>query len=468
MLNCRNISSLSTNLFKQCVLMLLFLIFLLHHWYVLLNIPLLPGFDGGYYAVQVREILRSGNLYYSAPPLAFFIFALFAWIFLSLNIFPETLCIINGVKFGLALMKALCVFPMYLISKQLTKNEAISIGSAVLLEIHPFFMLLANGTSLYKNAVGIFFLLCYIYFVNRVSTSNNAKDIILAVIFLGLTALTHILDFGIAIAYTLLYITIDVIRERRLNIRTPLMKLFMLECIILGVLFVAIIVFFPIYFGTYYKFESFFKELITHEEASASLTFLLSNLMILVTISFSIVAIIIVAKRNSDALNIRILISSSLLAFFLISPEFSPQWHIRFIFVTFIPLLLMIPSILNRVKTIEGILLIFLLLFSIFLSGYIRHTYALPVISPEEKEDLLSMAPYIPRENTIVVTRFGLHYWVTWFLDVKSSYYMNKLEDYIKEYDHVFIIFNKQQHPNIPPYWTILFVGRTLILIKVK
>jgi len=459
---------ISSKWISRLFLVSLFFIFLIHHWYVLFNTPLLPGPDGGYYAVQVREIIRSGNLYYSAPPIAFFIFAFFAWIFLNINAFPAPLCIINGVKLGLAFMKALCIFPVYLISKQITRNNGISIVNAILFELHPFFMLLTYGTSLFKNAVGVFFLLFYIYFVNRVSIHATRKDLTLAIVFLGLTALTHILDFGLAIAYTLLYVVIDIIRRKRIDMSNHLLRLFLVESAIVGIPFTVIIVFLPVYFGTYYKFESFFEELLIGEENIPSLNVLLSNPLILVSISFSIIAIVTAIKNHIDALTLRVLISSSLITFFLISPQFPPQWHIRFTFMLFIPLMLMLPGVLKRVREVESMLVIILLLFSIFMPGYIHSSRALPVVTPEEIDDLHAMSPYIPKNNTIVLARFGLHYWITWFLDVKSSHYMSELENYVKQYDHVFVVYEKQTHPRIQPQWEILFVGKALILVKIK
>lgn len=446
----------------------IFIVFLIHHWYILYSQPLLPGFDGGYYAVQVREILRSGTLYYSAPPIAFLIFAFFAKIFLLLNLFPPPLCVINGIKFGLALMKALCVFPIYLIFKQLTGRDYISIGGAVLFELHPFFMLLANGTSLYKNAVGIFFLLCYIYFVNRLLVNSSWRDIILALVFIFLTALTHILDFGLALAYTILYAIIDIIKNRKFDMRSNLAKLVVFELIFIGVLFIIIIVFIPIFFGTYYKFESFFEELLKIKESEGSIRFPpMFEPFIVLAVFLGVLGLIIVLQRDINELEKRILLSSCLILFFLISPVFSPQWYIRFIFVSFIPLILIFPSLFKLMKDARKAIVLFLIISLIFTPAYIQFSQARPVINPIELRDITNMAPYIPKENTIILTRFGLHYWVTWFLDVETSHYISKLDYYIQQYEHVFIIIEKEL-AKIPPYWKIIYSGKELLLIKVK
>ena len=455
----------------------IFLFFLWHHWSVLSNIPLIPGPDGGYYAVQVREILRSGTLYYSAPPVAFYIFALFSWILIAINAYPAPLCIISGIKLGLAFMKALCVFPMYLISKQITKNETLSIIVPVLLEINPFFMLLANGTSLYKNAVGIFFLLFYIYYLNTLIVEKNGRNLLFALFFLSLTALTHILDFGLAIAYTIVYVLIEIIRVKRVDLSNYLIRLFLLEAGILLSLFCIIIVFFPVYSGTYYKFEGFINEVLMGSEQAFRPGVLPRDPNVLLSLSFALFGILATVKKivlkeysvNNDSVHMKILLSSSLLILFLTNPNYPPDWRIRFLFVTFVPMIIMLPSVFTHVKNTESVLLIVLLLSSLFIPLYLNCSIARPVISPQETMDLTRMKDLIPRENAIVLARFGLHYWVTWFMDVKADYNFPQLQNYVKQYNHVFVIIEQKLNaPPIPPEWEIIYVGESLILAKVK
>ncbi len=455
------------NLLVKMALFFLFLIFLIHHWIILYIQPLLPGFDGGYYAVQVRDLLRSGTLYYSAPPIAFLIFALFAKIFLLLNLFPPPLCVINGVKFGLALMKALCIFPTYLIFKQLTKRDAIAVGGAILFELHPFFMLLANATSLFKNAVGVFFLLFYIYYLNKSTLSNDWRDMIPALVFISLTAMTHILDFGLALAYTVSLALIEAIRNKGLSLQSSLSKLIVIELVSLASLFTIILIFAPVFFGTYYKFISFIQELLSVESSEYSIT-IPPTLEPFVTLSalIAIISILLCTRFGIIDLSKRIALALDLITIFLLLPLYSQQWYLRFILVTFIPAILTLPELFNQLRDLKKIIALIVIFMIIFTPAYMQSARAIPVINPIEFRDINNMAPLIERGDTIVVTRFGLHYWVTWFLDIKTEYHINKLDDYIQSYHHVYLIVNKKIVSK--PGWVILYIGKELMLIKVK
>jgi len=459
-------SNETTSPIIKLALVLLFVIFLIHHWYILYAQPLLPGFDGGYYAVQVREILRSSKLYYSAPPIAFLIFSFFAEIFLILNLFPPPLCVINGVKFGLALMKSLCIFPAYLIFKQLTKRDYVSIGGAILLELNPFFMLLANGTSLFKNAIGVFFLLCYIYYVNELTIKNSWREIILALIFISLTAMTHILDFGLALAYTILYAAIEAIVNKRLSMKSSITKLITIEFISIAALFAGILTIAPVFFGTYYKFESFIEELLIVEGNEGAMLPPMLEPFVALAIILAIIGLIISLIPDMGVLEKRLLLSSSLLVLFLITPLYSPQWYIRFILVTFIPATLTLPTMLKLIRDTKKVIAFILVLVIFFTPAYMQLSQARPVINPIEFRDIMDMAPYIERGNTIIITRFGLHYWVTWFLDIETTYHINKLDNYIQQYEHVYLIIEKWKQT--PSNWTTIYEGKELKLIKIK
>ena len=139
---------------KQAVgiLVVLVLIKFIVHFISLQSAPLLPGFDGGYYAVQVREIILSGMLYYSAPPISFYIFAFFAQILIWLHYGPLPVCIITGIKLGLSIFVALAAVPAYYLGRYIFRKNYSSIRT-----VCSFFRLnnLSTAVLIFKKLVCI-------------------------------------------------------------------------------------------------------------------------------------------------------------------------------------------------------------------------------------------------------------------------------------------------------------------------
>jgi len=449
------------------------------HAYILLRAPLLPGLDGGYYAVQVRSILINGKLYYSAPPITFYIFALFAQVLLALGYGPLNICVIDGIKLGLSAMVALSGVPAYLFAYELFKRRDIAIYFTLILLWHPYFIIISGGASLYKNSVGVFFLFSYLYFLFRSIDEIDSRVHILTIIFFVLNALTHILIFGIALALTLVINIIYVFlwRIKGLPLNNRFIKTIIANYILVIFAFVAIILFFPEFFGTYYKFESFIERF-PFEFIPLILPIILFGFDLIVVITWLLIlatAYELIFRRKhflskNKAPLLMILIAMEVLAIFLLWPFFESQYRIRFLFVSFIPFTVLSSfNISNLLKKKGEALVAFLAIMLIFTPAILRnYSHTFPCISFAETQDILVMRQYVEKENSIVYTRPGLHYWVTWFLDVPSDYHLNKenLENAKESYKYVYVILPKLVR-NVHPWWKLIFRGSSLSLYLV-
>ncbi len=469
---------------KQAVITLVTLVMIkfLVHFLSLLNAPLLPGFDGGYYAVQVREILISGNLYYSAPPISFYIFAFFAKLLLWVHYDPFPVCVIVGIKLGLSIFVALAAIPAYYLGRYIFRKNYFGILLALLVLWHPYFIMISTQASLYKNSVGIFFLISYLYFFFMSINSDKGTIHTLVATFFILDALTHILTFGIALAVTIISLTIYLFLWLGNRAKFKTNKKFIVTTLanlgLVTVLLIAVLIFAPQYFGTYYKFEYLFTD-ITLEFIPGILRFLLFGLDFLSFISLltMLITVYLVYKSRSKlklAINNNhtrtfylVIIGMNILLAFLLIPIFPRQMAIRFIFMTFVPFSILFLYLLSHLKSpLQLVSLI--LIFIIFLPGItVHYTHMRPHVSPDDVHDILEMKKLIVIDNSIVYAPFGIHYWITWFINVKTDYAptFDEIRNALNTYQHVYIVTTRRV--NIPNA-ELLFVGHRLWLYELK
>ena len=166
---------------------ILAVIFLLHP---MLSTPLLPGIDGPYYAVQVRWLVERGELKYADPPLAFLLLTAFYLVLGDLFL---------AVKLGSVLLTSLAVLPIYLLVKRLTSSRIAGIAAGLAFAINPFTLKLYS--DFIKNSIGLLWLNLFLLFEIRYMQYSSRKNLVGLIVALVLTALTHILDYGVALFY---------------------------------------------------------------------------------------------------------------------------------------------------------------------------------------------------------------------------------------------------------------------------
>ena len=463
------------------ILVVLVLIKFIVHFISLQSAPLLPGFDGGYYAVQVREIILSGMLYYSAPPISFYIFAFFAQILLLLHYGSLPVCIITGIKLGLSVFVALTAIPAYYLGRDIFRKNYSGVILALLILWHPYFIMISTQASLYKNAVGVFFLLVYLCLFYRSVNSNKIMNHLLVTISFILDAMTHVLTFGVALGITMaslaVYFIIWLKNRNEFKINKKFVFTTLLNFGLVGVLLVAILVFAPQYFGTYYKFEYLFTE-VTLEFIPGILRFLIFgfdflSFISLATLLYSVYSAYKSRKVLNSLINnhlcmfsIAIASMCAILAFLLL-PIFPHQMIVRLIFMSFVPFSVLFLYMISKLKAPTQLMSL-ILIFLIFFPGIMMHyTHMRPVVSPDDVHDILEMRKIIVPENSIVYAPFGVHYWVTWFINVKTDYALTfeDIKSALNTYQHVYIIADRRvKIPNAD----LLYTGRRLFLYELR
>jgi len=163
--------------------------------------PLTQSPDGPYYLIQVKSLIENSCLKHEDPPLAMVLFALF-----NVLLGDATL----GIELAVAFFSAISAVPFYFWVKSSIRDKYGAFAAMLL------FIFLGYHTRLitifYKNAVGIFFLVFFLYYFTKMGVEGTTlKNALFASLFLILTGATHILDFAVALLFVIVYTTISLL-----------------------------------------------------------------------------------------------------------------------------------------------------------------------------------------------------------------------------------------------------------------
>ncbi len=136
-----------------------------------------------------------------------------------------------AIRLPTALIGALSIFPLFLVTKQLFNNEKIGLVSALVLGLLPWHIILSRTTS--EAVIGIFIILCALYFMLLFTKSGKIKFIFIAII-LGLT--TYLFYHSFRIILPLLFLPLFLMVEGKKLKQIALISF----TIIAGITFLAI------------------------------------------------------------------------------------------------------------------------------------------------------------------------------------------------------------------------------------
>ena len=373
----------------------------------LFKFPIMYGIDGPYYLIQVRAILETGMMSYVDPPLCFYFFAA-----LTLLLGDATV----AVKIGATLFCALTVFPSYLIGKKLTSSIPAAAASAIVCSLSPGLMALSG--EFVKNAVGSFFLLSFVYFCLEILKGTEGRFVKFAAIAaFVLTALTHILDLGLALLFLILLVVGSLaLRKsgrRFLDFSLPLLA----GSAVLGAAAYFVYSGYTIDIGKGLTFiEDFLTGLGDYDSLNPAVE-LAQGLPAYLTIVAGLVASILLYRRGR-AEEVVFLGSGTIVLALLNFPTIPSQWAWRFGLMSFVPTCSVVAAVVGMIDADDvkwGIAVVFVLFyfFALSLPASARRR---PVISMNEYADLVEMSAYVPSHSNVIANAGG-RYWVEYLLD---------------------------------------------------
>ena len=420
---------------ERLVLSLLFILGFIFYLFVLTEHSLIYGVDGPYYLVQVESLLEKGQLAYNDSPFVFYLLAFFS--FLAGG--DATL----GIKIVIALFSALSAIPLYFwVKKALHSNVAGYVAVIALVFSASFLRLMSDFL---KNAVGIFFLLCFLYYLHSLATEKeNKRNLFFAVFFLALTGLMHKLDFGVAMLFTMVYLIIGFFFAVNKSIAKNIGAL-VLAIIALGL--AALLVFPSIFSSQFFSGLSYLQALFAGESQGIALKLLFDPLVGILVLPILAIGILLSffewRNKNKEA---ALAVSAATIAGLALSfPFIMEQLLFRSLLMEFIPMALILGYCATKLeeKSIVPVL-IPLVLFLLIAQAIVMSSVIGPTISETDYNELRYIAKFVP-SKAVVVSQVPHGYWY-WVLYTSKS---NITKDYSRElwqdYEHVLLLAFKQE-----------------------
>ena len=362
---------------------------------------MVPGIDGPYYVVQVNYLLSHGVLKYQDPPLVFYVFAL-----LSLFVGDPFL----GVKIGVSIMTALASVPVYFLFKKVTNSNIAGFTSGLIFLLAPqTFRLLGDFM---KNSSGMLWLNMYIYFLYICLDRKSWRTQVIAVTFLILTGLTHILDYGIAFCYTLLFVMLALFSK--ISIKNVLLP-FTATILSLAAFFTVP----AIVGGDVFKGVAFLKDIIEQDYSKMAPLRIEWVIFSWAAMASLLVYSILSAKRGDKKAFILSLASTIVISAINL-PILPRQWLFRFQLMTPIPMAHAFGFVVGDIKDEWRRLAFLLLLTGIISTIALPAFYSIrPSIPVEEYLELRhvveKVVPSLNPNPCIVVPNARIRYWVETF-----------------------------------------------------
>ncbi len=437
---------------------------------------LMPMIDGPYYLIQVQSLLETGTLVYGDPPLTFLLLT-----FTTLLVGD----IMVGVKVGVAFFGALSAIPAFFLMKRVRKSSLAGTLAMVFVLFSPLYLRMLS--DFIKNAIGVCWLLAFIYFIHDLTFSDfNKRSLALATFFLLLTGLTHILVFGIALLFLVLYAAMGLIKTQN---RKSLLKSIGVLAIATSLFVIIASLFFSWFFTDFSKILSFFNSLSEVQSSSISQppstgpgTPSMPNLWalslvggwgaILLLLSIGGILSFYVWKRSENEA-LLLLTAVTIVGAIICFPLIPSDYLTRFMLMLVIPAAVILSyglAVLLRQDTPEVkffVILLSILCVGFFVTQSISTAMALqPTISYAAYQDLLQMQPLISSDSVIVVTnQHGIYYWIQYVTNTDIVGFGSQLSpDLWQSYTHVYGIFFNGQFPS--GNYTILFEGHVFTLVE--
>jgi hypothetical protein len=416
---------------------------------------MIPGINGGYYPLLVRNLLEYGSIRYPDTPLIYWIQAFLS---LIINIFNGSgfdHSVLMSSKIFDSIVPPLTCVPVFLFAKDHLRTQQKS--RFFVLTISAFSVLylgflLVLSSEMQKNAAGLIWVACYILWINRFMIKRKRKDIWISLIFLILIALTHIGCFAVAFLFTLIYgITHFIGEGKRIRMKTLLIGFSAISLIIL--ISFAILIKDPdrmlrvlsFYLNPLRIFESPYLFLLLSGQ-QVYFGFLFHNFLLINILSIAGLIIVLINHNKLVFIDFTFALSLAILSICLSSPLIGMEWALRYYLMAFLPIALMFvfvyKSLTGNVSKIAITSVFFLLTaFSVFFGITGKRS---PSISSDAYKDLVELKTETHiSPGDLIVARHGLEWWTGWVLRCRTGKeYCLRPEDWHK-YPNIYLLRQK-------------------------
>ncbi len=416
----------------------------------------IPGNNGAFYLVMIRDILEKGHLVMKDFPLLFWLEAGIAFIPLKLGIAGMNASIDMTSRIFDSTAPVLSVIPAYLLIKKILPDKKEFFSSLVFASVSIlYFSFQILISDFQKNSLGLMWLFWLIYYLYRIHEKPALKNYLGAFMFFILTGLTH---YGCtAVAVTVVVLDLMVRYSLRLNIK-KFFKALLVSAIIIGAC-VGMVFMINKWRGEF--FINIPKEIFEDPIIIPLLNgrpvlspFEVFN-MILINIT-AIVSFIIYLKNYKIIIPpLRsFILSMILLSLFLSSPLLNVDSALRVYFISYLIALPLIPFIYKFIsgKTSQRgyiVLAVFIILFSIVSvkgkkqqSNMNKNIYA----------EMIKLQKVLPPEpRTVIIARHGMEFWSMWIFRVNAVRQEAVAKSYWSWYKNILFLHQKMETAQFGP-----------------
>jgi hypothetical protein len=394
---------------------------------------MIPGINGGYYPLLVRNLLEYGSIRYPDAPLVFWIQSIFSLIIRVLSdCNPDQSVLLASKLFDSVLPSLVCI-PVYQMARRSLSNQ--TGGNLAALAIASFSALyltfnLILTAEMQKNALAMVWLAFYISQMCKLLEATGRKTWILSGLWLILLLLTHFGTFTVALVFSLIFGVVMGIRMRR-HITARQIGTGVVLLVGLGLAAVLFLIRDP---GRSERLISFYLNPLRIFEAPYLLVllsgqqvyqgFLFHHFILMNILAVGGIILIIRNRKNLSGSDFTAAISLAVLSLMLTSPLLGMEWALRYYLMSPLAVALLYiyvclggSHILTR-RLVTSLFTI-LTLFSVIFSWEVHRK---PAISDEAWADLHQLKDSVAiGANDLVVARHGLEWWTGWVLHCRTG-----------------------------------------------
>ncbi len=429
-------------------------------WQMNFSQKLMPGNNGAYYLVQVRSLLEDGRLHTSAPPFVFYLEALVARVLLALRAGSFADCIIWACKGVDSILPALTAVSTFLLVRALSYGEKSPLWPAFTVSVFSvlYFPALLMTGDFHKNAVGMVWLLSFIYLLYLSLKHQAKKHYLLCGLFLVLTGLTHQGPFAVAL------LLLVAVAAMSLPSNQMLRQIARMAAI-------AIILLLPATAVLYFSLRSlsardiisvvpwptgFFQNpmllaIFTGQRVFGGFV----NLVNLGIVTVIAILGIILLRRTWSTLpqsDRTLVLAAAVTTLFLASPLIGVRYYGRLLLMAYAPATVVLAFLLTNLhsRPARWAVTTIALISTVTLSaGILRNGRPASITEPAYHELRQMVGLITEPKKSLVVARHGLEWWAGWVLatDVAEAYRVDA--ETISKYQTVFYL---QQIADAPSY----------------
>ena len=407
--------------------------------YVSFSHHLILGMDGGYYPVQVRNILKTGLLSFNDVPLYFYFCASIVKI-ISIFIAINDQTIINIIKIVDSTALPLLAIPLFRIMTRNDQKFPLFAGIAILFfalfSFSPFIML----GDLQKNAFAIPVFITFIYFLEEYLTTPSKRNLIVALLVLFVLALTHFGTFTFGLAFLTISFVVAYGRKAIL----PSLITISMGCLIVALFDLnrayRVLTFWNVIFARQLEFQG------------QNILPILVNTIISYGLAIFGILQYRKQKHKTDQVTGTIALSLAVLILIFAFPLFDHQYAQRFHALLFVPQSLLIFNLIRMNNKLALPFSISLALLTLAFSLLYFNEEKKPCIDQLAYRDLQNIGAHIPtdRAETIILARHGLEFWTAWNLNMKVANDRSTDKLGLEKYKHIIFLQQKNEERHGP------------------